>query len=198
MWGVLSWHIADVQLQNIQVHSVMLRDEKQEEKGLAMTGKWPLILKQPWLKGNCRSSFQGRPREDTWNTNNSTFRKMNSYSECVTWVEKGGSSPFIPTPLVRGTQDNNPRTASKNNDPIYNCIWASNFKEKVSIHLPKYISLCTFGAHVLTQQLVCNGHCWQFEFSNIPGVKVSPSVDTSLFSFMTCPCLNVTLCSRDY
>lgn len=90
LWDVLSWHTADVQLQSIQVHSVMLRDEKQEEKGLAMTGKWPLILKQPWLKGGRRSSFQGRPREDTWNTNNSAFRKMNAYPQCVTWVEKGG------------------------------------------------------------------------------------------------------------
>lgn len=132
LWGVLSWHIADVQLQSIQVHSVMLRDEKQEEKGLAMTGKWPLILKQPWLKGGCRSSFQGRPREDTWNTNNSTFRKMNAYPKCVTWVEKGGGSSFIPTPLVLNTQGNIPQTASKKTYPLYNCIWASNFKENGS------------------------------------------------------------------
>lgn len=115
LWGALSWHIADIQLQSIQVHSVMPRDEKQEEKGLAMTGRWPLILKQPWLKGGCRSSFQGRPREDTWNTNNSTLRKTNAHPECVTWVEKGGGFPSIPIPLVLNIQHNIPQTAPNKN-----------------------------------------------------------------------------------
>lgn len=85
---------------------------------------------------------------------------MNTYPECVTWVEKGGGSPFIPIPLVLSRQDNIPQTASKKKkDPIYNCVWASNFKKKGSAQLPKYISLYTFEVYVLIQQLVCNSQC---------------------------------------